>query len=181
MDFDTLLKKISPRLKWLTLSYNNRVRAFDGDDLYQEMCISLWSKFKDGVPEGLNEAYIVKGCRFHILNCLRKNRDKVILVSLEAPINDDGGRLEDVLSDTKESLDRRIERDLTVEEIKNNGFTPREKQVFSLSLEGYTVREVGKKLGISHVMVVKFRQRIIRKWQKKENFKVTKNGKYLLL
>jgi len=177
MDFETLFKKISPRLRRLALGYNNRVRAFDRDDLYQEMCVSLWSKFKDGVPEGLNEAYIVKGCRFHILNCLRKNRDKVILVSLEAPINDDGSRLKDILPATKESLDRSIERDLTIEEIKNDGFTPREKQVFSLSLEGYTVREVGKKLGISHVMVVKFRQRIIRKWQKKENSRVTKNGR----
>ena len=173
MDFETLFKKISPRLKKLALGYNNRVRAFDSDDLYQEMCVALWGKFKHGVPESLNETYIVRGCRFHILNCFRKNRDKLILISLELPINEDGSTLKDVLPDPKEPLDRRIERDLTIEEIKNNGFTLREKQVFSLSLKSYTVREIGKKLGISHVMVVKYKKKIISKWQKKENFRVT--------
>jgi DNA-binding CsgD family transcriptional regulator len=45
----------------------------------------------------------------------------------------------------------------------NNGFSKREKDVFGLLLEGYTVREAGEKLGISHVMVVKLKNRLINK------------------
>jgi len=44
----------------------------------------------------------------------------------------------------------------------NNGFSKREKDVFGLLLEGYTVREAGGKLGISHVMVVKLKNKIIK-------------------
>lgn len=180
MGFKDLLKKISPKLKMIARFHRHYVSCIDEDDLYQEMRIYLWNNFKEGVPEGLNEAYIIKGCKFYLLNYLRKERLPVKILSLEEPINEEGNTLEDVLPDTKESLDRRIERDLAIEEIKNNGFTPREKQVFSLSLKGYTVREAGKKLGISHVMVVKYKQRIINKWHKKE-FKVTKGGRFLLL
>ena len=42
----------------------------------------------------------------------------------------------------------------------NNGLTPREKEVFILALEGLTVREIGDRLGVSHVRVVKLRANI---------------------
>ncbi|MCG2713363.1 MAG: sigma-70 family RNA polymerase sigma factor [Candidatus Omnitrophica bacterium] len=181
MDFETLLKKISPRLKRIAKSRNGHGFFIDKEDLYQEMCIHLWNHFKDGVPAGINDAYIVKGCKFHILNYLRKEREKARIVSLEAPINEYGGTLKDILPDTKEPLDKIIDRHLVIEDIKNNGFTKREKEVFSFILGGYTVRETGKKLDISHVMVVKYKQRIMKKWWNKCKTKVTKNGKYLLL
>ena len=161
-------------------NHNGHGSSIDEDDLYQEMCIHLWKNYKYGQPVGINEAYIVKGCEFHILNYLRKEREKVRIVSLEEPINEEGGTLKDILSDGKEPLDKFIDKDLTIEDIKNNGFTAREKEVFSLLLKGFTVREAGKELGISHVMVVKVKNRIIKKWQKKEKAKVTKKLKYLL-
>ena len=149
-------------------SHNGHGFFIDEEDLYQEMCIHLWKKYKDGQPTGINEAYIVKGCEFHILNYLRKERKKVRIVSLEEPINEEGDTLKDILSDGKEPLDKFIDRNLTINDIKNNGFTKREKEVFSLLLSGLTVREAGKELAISHVMVVKVKNRIIKKWQKKE-------------
>ena len=172
MDFDTLFEKISPRLKRIARNHNNHGSFIDEDDLYQEMCIHLWIKFKDGVPDGINEAYIVRGCEFHILNYLRKEREKVTILSLEEPVNEDGGTLGDILPDTKELPDRYIDRRLTIEEIRGNGFTPREKEVFSLLLNGLTVREAGKELGISHVMVVKLKKRIIKKSQGRERERV---------
>ena len=34
-------------------------------------------------------------------------------------------------------------------------FTDRERDLFYYQLEGYTVREIGEKMGVSHVSVVK--------------------------
>ncbi len=174
MDFETLLKKISPILKIIAKSHNGHGFFIDEEDLYQEMCIHLWSNFADGVSGGVNTSYIVKSCEFYILNHLRKAREKARIVSLEEPINEDGDTLKDILSDTKEPLDKFVDRDLTIEAIRNNRLSKREREVFSLLLKGLTIREAGKELGVSHVMVVKVKNRIIRKWQKKERAEVTR-------
>lgn len=181
MDFETLLKKVSPRLKSIARSYNGHGFFIDKEDLYQEMCIHLWDNFRDGVPPGINEAYIVKGCKFHMLNYRRKQKEKAVIVSLDKPLNEDGYTLKDILPDKKEPLDRCIDRETIINDIKNNGFSKREKETLPLLLEGYTVREIGEKLGISHVMVVKLKQRIIKKCQKKDKIKVTKKPDTLLL
>ena len=167
MDFETLLKKISPILKRITKSRNGHGFFIDEEDLYQEMCIHLWGNFADGIPGGVNTSYIVKSCEFYILNYLRKAREKARIVSLEEPINEDGDTLKDILPDRKEPLDKFIDRDLTIKDIRNNHLGRRERKVFSLLLKGLTVRETGKELGVSHVMVVKVKNRIIKKWQRK--------------
>lgn len=167
MDFETLLKKISPILKRIAKSHNGHGFFIDEEDLYQEMCIHLWSNFGDGTPGGVNTSYIVKSCEFYILNYLRKVREKARIVSLEEPINEDGDTLKDILPDRKEPLDKFIDRDLTIKDIRNNRLSRREREVFSLLLKGLTVREAGKELGVSHVMVVKVKNRIIKKWQRK--------------
>jgi DNA-binding NarL/FixJ family response regulator len=48
------------------------------------------------------------------------------------------------------------------------GLTDRERSVLSYLLKGYTVREAAKELGISHVMVVKYKKGIVGKWRKKK-------------
>ncbi len=170
MDFQGMLNKVSPRLKKMARNKRSYGFPIDQNDLYQEMCIYLWENYKQGMPAGVNEAYIVRGCLFHILNYLRKQRKKVALVSLQEPINQDGNTLQDVLPERKESLAKRIDKQITIEDIKNNGFTRREKDVFSLLLKGYTVREIGSQLSISHVMVVKLKQGIVKRWRRKENY-----------
>ncbi len=174
MDFATLFKKISPILKKMARSHNGHGFFIDENDLYQEMCIHIWESFKNGVPEGINTSYIIKGCEFYISNYLRKAREKARIMSLEKPINEQGDILQDILSDTKKPLDELVDRNLVVEDIENNGFTVREKKVFSLLLKGFTLRETGTKLGISHVMVIKVKNRIIDKWHEKEKTEVTK-------
>ncbi len=180
MDFNILFNKIAPKLKMIARRHNGHGFFIDEDDLYQEMCIRLWNNFKDGVPDGINEAYIARGCEFHILNYLRIKREKAHLISLEEPIGENGTTLKEFLPNKEESLDRYINRTITIDTIKNNGFSKREKEVFSLLLEGYTVREAGNKMGVSHVMVIKLKQSIIRKWKEKDKIKVTKNNRYLL-
>ena len=174
MNFQELFNQISPKLKKIANSHKIYCLFVDRDDLYQEMCIHLWNNFRSGIPKGINETYIVRGCLFHILNYLRKQRENVYLLSLEEPINEKGWTLADVLQGENESAYVYIDRQITIEDIKNNGFTKREKEVFSLLLRHYTVREIGRKLGISHVRVVKIKNSLVKKWQKKDNLRVTK-------
>jgi RNA polymerase sigma factor (sigma-70 family) len=184
MDFETLHKKIAPKLKYiasrLLFTHPACGKYIGKEDLYQEMALHVWSKFQKGVPEGINLSYIVKGCEFHILNYLRKNTPRVFLVSLEKPLNENGDTLKDLIPSGDEPINRMVERKVTIDQIKNNGFTRKEKKVFSFLLDGFTTREVGSRMGISHVMVVKYKKNIIRKWQAKDKLKVTrKQGKLL--
>ncbi len=162
MCFETLFNKVSPRLKVMAKGYKNRLGFINEDDFYQEMCIYLWNKFKEGVPKGINEAYIVKGCRFFILNYFRKNQNKARVLSFEIPIDDKGNTLGDLFPDTKESLKDCLNRKFDIEDNRRN-LNKRENQVFTLLLDGYTVREAGKRLGVSHVMVIKIKKKIAEK------------------
>ncbi len=181
-NFEILLKKISSRLNIIARKHNGHNSFIDEDDIYQEMCIHLWNKFKNGVPNDINDTYIIRGCEFHILNYLRKKREKVAIVRLEKSINEDGDTLKDILADKNASSDICVDMDkqITISKIKNYGFSKREKEIFSFLLEGYTVREIGNKLGISHVRVVKIKKMLIDKWHRENIIEVTKNSKNLL-
>ena len=161
MGFEELYQRVSPRLKKIASFYGRRGYSFDRDDLYQEMTSRLWDKFKLGVPEGINDTYIIKGCEFHILNYMRKEREKIQRVSMEEPLNEKGDTLRDTLPADSMPLEVSVDRKMLVDHIMNNGFSKMEKEVFGFLLEGYTVRETGQRLGISHVMVVKMKNKII--------------------
>jgi RNA polymerase sigma factor (sigma-70 family) len=163
VDFETLYDRICPALKKMARYYNGHGFFIDGDDLYQEMCMHLWGNYKAGMPNGINEPYVIKGCEFHIRNYIRKHRSKASFTSLQEPIGDSGDTLQDVLPDRKEPIDVLAQRDIFLDEIRNNGLSGMEKKVLMLLLEGYTCREAGKALGISHVMILKYKQRIIKK------------------
>ncbi len=165
MDFDALLKRISPRLKNLSrhlLKIQNNQRSFNAEDIFQEMCIHLWQKFRNGVPPEFNDAYIIKGCEFHIRNYLRKKTDKFKLISLDEPINETGLSLKDILINTKSGPDVCL-NNILIHEIRNTLANNKEKDVFNLLIQGHTVRSIGERLGISHVMVVKHKNRIIKR------------------
>lgn len=179
MDFKILLEKITPSLKYIARKHMPR-GFYSEDDLYQEMCLYLWQHYAHGLPIGINEAYAIKGCEFHILNYLRKVREKIVKKSLEEEINENGDTLKDILASREEPLDNYIDKKLTIDYIMNNGFSKREKEVFSLLIKGYTVREAGRVLGISHVMVVKLKASLVKKYQRDIKKGVTKNKANLL-
>ena len=177
MDFDTLLKRVAPGLKRIARNHNGHGFFIDEDDLYQEMCIYLWDRFRKGACEGVSDSYIVRGCELHVLNVLRKSRRKTVVLSLEEPVGEDGAVLEDNLCSGEEPSDVPVKRRLAVDEaMRESGLTQRERQVFSLLLKGYTVREVGTQVGISHVMVVKIKRRVAEKVKELRSVVLEKNS-----
>lgn len=167
MDFRILLEKITPTLRFIARKHL-LLGHYDEEDLYQEMCLYLWQAYGSGLPIGINESYVIKGCEFHIQNFLRKGRPKVLFSSIDELIGREGLTLGDILEDTKAPLSSSIETGLTIDEIKNLGLTGKERAALSCLLKGYTVREAASALGISHVMVLKHKKAIIKKWRKKK-------------
>ena len=173
MSFEILLKRISPTLKRITYKLNGHFSFFNDEDLYQEALIRLWLDFKEGKLSDKTDSYILQGCYFYLKNYIRKNYDKANLISLEKQTNQEGEDLdlENVLSlENPESYFDIINCKMLIEKINHNGLTKREKEVFHLALEGLTTREIGSRLGISHVRVVKLKSKIKDKSRKYVDF-----------
>lgn len=171
MDFRILLEKIAPTLRYIARKHLLH-SAYDEDDLYQEMCLYLWQHYGYGLPIGINESYVIKGCEFHIHNFLRKGRPKVTISSLDELVAPGGPTLGDILEDKRDSVVSNLDDTLTVDELKAMGLTKKERSALSLLLKGYTVRETARRMEISHVMVLKHKKAIIKKWRKKRLPKV---------
>lgn len=164
MDFKVLLEKITPALR--NIARKHLLKGFyDENDLYQEMCLYLWQEYSEGLPIGINEAYAIKGCEFHILNYLRKGRKKFRFVSIDEPISEEGETLKDIIPAPQDMFLSDLDSKLTIDDIRNKGLTIKESEVFSLLIKGYTVREVAAEIGISHVMVVKYKKKIMEKFK----------------
>lgn len=166
MDFGELVKKISPKLKRITFRLGRYLTVFSSDDLYQEALIRLWDDFRKGRLKDKTDSYILQGCYFHLKNYLRTHKNKINLVSLEEIIYSEDGEglcLAGVipLASSENILDN-IHADFLLEQINNNGLTKREKDIFHFVLDGLTTRQIGERLGISHVRVVKI-QKVIRR------------------
>jgi len=173
MHFGELIKRISPTLKRITYKLNGHFSFFNNEDLYQEALIHLWLDFKEGKLRDKTDSYMLQGCYFHLKNYIRKNYDKTNLISLEKLTNKEGEDfdLDNVLSlKDSESCFEVIHCKMLIEQINNNGLTKREKEVFCLALEGLTTREIGSRLGISHVRVVKLKGKIREKSRKYVDF-----------
>ena len=167
--FEDILSRLSPTLRRITYRLNGHFSFFDDDDLFQEALEHLWLAFQDGRLEDKTDSYILQGCYFHLKNYLRKTMDKAALTSLNELIDEEDGTLEDVLTCRNEGLSNDMDRSLLVEAAKKNGLTARESEVLSLALDGLTVREIGSRLGISHVMVIKIKRKIQNKCQTMKN------------
>ena len=162
--FEKLVRKLSPALKGIIFKTGRHHQFFDSDDLYQEALIHLWCKYTSGGLEDKTDSYILQGCYFHLKNYIRKNNKKVKLVSFEHRDyfqDEDESPIEEPMGlRSGESVFDNVYCKMLIEQINNNGLTVREKEVFNLALEGLTAREIGARLGISHVRVVKLRKTI---------------------
>jgi RNA polymerase sigma factor (sigma-70 family) len=154
MRFEELIENFSPLLRRMAKRFKGNLRFLDEEDLTQEMLCHLWEQWNNEKLEDKTFSYIAQGCWFHLQNYLRKIRDKVNWVSLD--------ELQSFPDSSSLPLEV-VERKIMIQEIRGNGLTSREREVFNLWLEGYTVREIGKRLRISHVRVVKIENNIRRK------------------
>ena len=159
MTFEELGKKISPTLKRITYKLNGHFSFFNDEDLYQEALIHLWQDFRDRKLEDKTDSYMLQGCYFHLKNYIRKAKLKPGVISLEELVDRENSlELEDILSFQGEGKDdhlNRLDNKLLTEAIKNNGLTDREKNILFSYAQGLTTREIGKRVGVSHVTVVK--------------------------
>jgi len=166
MNFEELHRKLSPTIKRIAYRLNGHYRSFDHADLYQEAIIHLWSDFLKGKLSDKTDSYILQGCYFHLKNYIRKVNERSGIVSIDAALGaDDNNTIEDVLGeywscdDCREELNNK----LLAQSIRNNGFSPREKMLLEYFSRGLTTRDIGKRLGVSHVAVLKMMARIRQK------------------
>jgi RNA polymerase sigma factor (sigma-70 family) len=170
MSFDDLVKRITPILRKITHKLN-KLNGYDPvineEDLFQEALIHLWVNFEADKLLDKTDSYILQGCYFHLRNYLRKNQNEADLLSLDNP--DNGDTLLNELSERQEILflsdsassGSPLQAKLLVETLlQEDVLTKREKEVLSLYREGLTVREIGKRLGISHVRVIQLKNKI---------------------
>jgi len=169
MTFEHLIRRISPTLKRITHRLNGHHSFFDDEDLYQEALIHLWLHYKDGSLSDKTDSYILQGCYFHLRNYLRKVQDKVPILSINTGAGDDGTKLEDILAIDGITTFDYLESKIDIEAREEKCLTEREKKTLSLIMEGMSMREVGAKLGISHVMVLKIRNKIKEKYLQLNN------------
>jgi len=173
MTYDLLLKKIAPSLKRIAYKLSRKSPFCAYDDLYQEALIRLWENFSFGKLTDKTDSYILQGCYFHLKNYIRKNSNKAHIVSIDCGISDEDGYhgLPEAVLDLRsaDSLVDDTHCRMLIEQINNNGLTMQEKKVFNFALEGLTVREIGSRMGISHVRVVKLRHTIAAKCLKHFN------------
>ncbi len=161
MDFEGVVRRLSPTLKRITKRLNGHHSFFDDDDLYQEALTHLWMAHNKGSIDGKTDSYILQGCYYHLKNYLRKVREHGVFLSLSNPMGDECVCLEDFLvpENIITTLDY-VEGKLEVESLEEQCLSEREREVLSCFLEGMSMREIGSRLGISHVMVLKIKNRI---------------------
>lgn len=174
MAFEELVKKLTPKLRGIAYKLNSHYVFFNHEDLFQEELMHLLEDFRSGKLNDKTDSYILQGCYFHLKNYIRTQKIKVSLISLEAASADEEGiSLKDTLwmqDEPSRHYFSRLNEKLLAETIHNNGFTKREKEVLLYCQDGLTTRDMGKRLGVSHVMVVKLMSRIRQKSRKYADF-----------
>jgi len=166
MDFEQLRQKLSPTIKRIAYRLNGHFRSFDHADLYQEAIIHLWSDFSRGKLSDKTDSYILQGCYFHLKNYIRKVNERSGMVSIEAALSgDSSATMEDVLGEywSCEDCRQELHNKLLAQSIRNNGFSPREKMLLEYFSQGLTTRDIGKRMGVSHVAVLKMMGKIRQK------------------
>ncbi len=165
MDFSALVKRLSPKLKGIAHKLNYRFTFFNDEDLFQEALVHLWKENSGGKLEGYTDSYILQGCYFYLQNYIRSVKDKFVSFSLDAGEAQDPEHSEsyfELKDERSGDYFKSLNDEMIVEAIRNNGLTGREKDLLPLFSEGLTMRQIGKKFGVSHVAILKMRE-VIRK------------------
>ena len=157
-DFDGLCSRLSGDMKGIAHKLDIGLGYADEKDLFQEELSYLWESFSKGDLDEKTDSYILQGCYFHLKNYLRPRDKRTKYESLE--------KAGPVLSfESVEGYCLEKEISLTSTDILES-LSGREHEVASLTSLGLTSREVGSRLNISHVMVVKIMKKVRNKFKK---------------
>jgi len=159
-EFEDIIRKLSPTLRRITHKLNGHFTFFDEDDLFQEALEHLWVHYNQDKLDDKTDSYVLQGCYFYLKNYIRKTKDSAKLVSLQKMNEENDSSLESFLGYEDHRIEENVENSEISESDAVKNMTERERTVLKLSMEGSTVREIGQRLGISHVMVVKIRKNI---------------------
>jgi RNA polymerase sigma factor (sigma-70 family) len=160
MAFDDFLRRLSATIRRIAYKLNRYPAYFNEEDLYQEALVHLWQDFNRGKLSDKTDSYILQGCYFHLKNYIRTHKEKAARVSLDEMLFDEDNGLsrEEILlveernaANLYDYLNNRILADT----IRNNGLTTKEKLILSFCAQGLTTREIGSRLGVTHVSVIK--------------------------
>jgi len=102
----------------------------------------------------------------NLKNYIRMMQDKATFISINVPVGDEEVNVEEFLPVHEMDNVNRILGELDIEMLEKRYLSMREKEILEFFLEGMSMREIGKKLGISHMMVWKIRNRIKGKYLK---------------
>lgn len=171
--FEQLIKKFSPKIKQLVSKVIINSRSIDKDDLFQEIVYHLWQRWRNGEFVDKTDAYIMGSCYFHLKNYLRRFGDKAKIVSLNEPVGEVGSNSISIKGSTLGELipvislfEQNVEDVLFIRQMKEKELTRQENEVAEFLSQDYTLREIGKKLNISHVRVLKIKENIKKKFKK---------------
>jgi RNA polymerase sigma factor (sigma-70 family) len=158
--FNKLVPILSPTIKRIAQKLSLRFSFMDKADLYQEALLYVWTTLGTPGSKNKTDSYILQGCYFHLRNHIRTMQDNVTLLNLSDTAGEDGVSLEETLPWEGISAYDELEGKLQIEALVAHGMTDQELAVLRMSLEDLTTREIGKRLGVSHVRVVKIKNKI---------------------
>ncbi len=159
MAYEELVRKLTPKLRGIVHRIYTATPSVDSADLMQEALLHLWQACAQGELDDKTDSYILQGCYFHLKNYVRTIKGRNRLVSIDEEEDEDNDhartmlfkRCEEAAHDNREYLNDRLLADVII----NNGLTPKEKALLPWLSLGLTTREIGARVGVSHVAVVK--------------------------
>jgi len=160
-DFNQWVSPFLPTLYTISGKIGKLPQWVDREDVVSQMLFDLWEKWKRGELQNKPTSYIFRNCWFAAQNYRRTSKDKILALSLDKPVDEEGTPLITLIEDDS-SFFQTIEIKQSICKLKEK-LTQREKEVFHLQKQEYTTREIAKKLGISHVRVVRIQQNIRKK------------------
>lgn len=170
-NFEKLSARLRPRIKAIARKVGVRYTYCDPDDFFQEAMLHLWLEANKGTLRDKTDSYILQGCYFFLKNyirCLVKAVD-ASSVSIDAPRDEEGSSLYDLIPATGSTtgIDS-VEIFMFLDRIGED-FEDSERDIVCRKLEGYTVREIGAYMGVSHVTIVKKEKKIREKCRRIRN------------
>jgi len=127
------------------------------DDLFQEALIHLW--IIETRRPGQTKSWYLHSCKFHLLHYLASGRSIDAIKRRDGQIDFEADSDYDVEAGTGDSvLSSVCARELIA--LLSRQLLPPEKAVLECLADGLGPREIGRRLNISHTMVIKHRCKI---------------------